>query len=119
MSLKCHITLDLICCCCCVQNVPPAMLIQFLREHRSEWADCDIDANAATAFRSSTRNSNGCHTQLPLSLAHSVAQEEVSFLSLSCFVNLDNIASNKVNSMEFFCQELVLMISHQLICIQN
>jgi homeobox-leucine zipper protein len=61
-----------------VQNVPPAMLIQFLREHRSEWADCDIDADAAAAFRSSTRNSNGCHSQLPLPLTHSGEQDEVN-----------------------------------------
>lgn len=69
-----------------VQNVPPAMLIQFLREHRSEWADCDIDADAAAAFRSSTRNSNGCHAQLPLPLTHSGEQDEV------------NISSNQIES---------------------
>lgn len=61
-----------------LQNVPPAMLIQFLREHRSEWADCDIDADAAAAFRSSTRNGNGCHAQLPLPLTHSGEQDEVN-----------------------------------------
>lgn len=68
-----------------MQNVPPSLLIRFLREHRSEWADHDIDANAATAFRS---NSNGyisrggslSHVQLPLPLAHSGDHGEVKFL---------------------------------------
>jgi len=59
-----------------LQNVPPALLIRFLREHRSEWADCDIDADAAAAFRTSTRSGNAGHVQLPLPLAHSVEQEE-------------------------------------------
>ncbi|KAH8957192.1 hypothetical protein BDL97_07G079300 [Sphagnum fallax] len=59
-----------------LQNVPPALLIRFLREHRSEWADCDIDADAAAAFHTSTRNRSAGHRQLPLPLAHSVEQEE-------------------------------------------
>jgi homeobox-leucine zipper protein len=65
-----------------MQNVPPALLIRFLREHRSEWADCDIDADAAAAFHTSTRNRSAGHRQLPLPLAHSVEQEEVKFLKL-------------------------------------
>ncbi|XP_073303799.1 homeobox-leucine zipper protein ATHB-15-like isoform X3 [Primulina huaijiensis] len=32
-----------------LQNVPPALLLRFLREHRSEWADNSIDAYAATS----------------------------------------------------------------------
>ena len=69
-----------------MQNVPPALLIRFLREHRSEWADYDIDANAATVFRNSSNGhvSRGgmSHVQLPLPLAHSGEQGEVSLLSL-------------------------------------
>lgn len=68
-----------------MQNVPPALLIRFLREHRSEWADHDIDANAATAFRNTSNGqiSRGgmSHMQLPLPLAHSGEQAEVSLLS--------------------------------------
>jgi hypothetical protein len=37
-----------------IQNAPPALFIWFLREHCSEWPDHDIDANAATTFRSTT-----------------------------------------------------------------
>ncbi|GFZ08481.1 homeobox-leucine zipper family protein [Actinidia rufa] len=32
-----------------LQNVPPSVLLRFLREHRSEWADSGIDAYAAAA----------------------------------------------------------------------
>jgi homeobox-leucine zipper protein len=65
----------------CLQNVPPSLLIRFLREHRSEWADYDMDASVATSFRS---NGNGygprggvSHVQLPLPLAHSGEHGEV------------------------------------------
>ncbi|KAF1871511.1 hypothetical protein Lal_00020305 [Lupinus albus] len=34
-----------------LQNVPPALLIRFLREHRSEWADSSIDAYSAAAIK--------------------------------------------------------------------
>nr|ABD75296.1 class III homeodomain-leucine zipper protein C3HDZ1 [Phaeoceros carolinianus] len=63
-----------------LQNVPPALLIRFLREHRSEWADCDIDADAAAALKTSTYGASGrgslCSGQLPMPLAHAVEQEE-------------------------------------------
>ena len=70
-----------------LQNVPPSLLIRFLREHRSEWADYDIDANVATSFRS---NGNGygprgggvSHVQLPLPLAHSGEHGEVCMVDM-------------------------------------
>ncbi|CAI0474710.1 unnamed protein product [Linum tenue] len=34
-----------------LQNVPPAILLRFLREHRSEWADNGIDAYSAAAIK--------------------------------------------------------------------
>ncbi|KAF8408781.1 hypothetical protein HHK36_004850 [Tetracentron sinense] len=34
-----------------LQNVPPALLVRFLREHRSEWADCGIDAYSAASLK--------------------------------------------------------------------
>ncbi|KAG5537760.1 hypothetical protein RHGRI_025021 [Rhododendron griersonianum] len=34
-----------------LQNVPPAILLRFLREHRSEWADNNIDAYSAAAVK--------------------------------------------------------------------
>lgn len=72
-----------------MQNVPAALLIQFLREHRSEWADCDIDAHAAAAFHSTTHSDTTGHYQLPLPLAKSSEQEEVfAFTFLSTFTAL-------------------------------
>ncbi|PSR86593.1 Homeobox-leucine zipper protein like [Actinidia chinensis var. chinensis] len=37
-----------------LQNVPPAVLIRLLREHRSEWADFNIDAYSASALKASS-----------------------------------------------------------------
>ncbi|KAK6161894.1 hypothetical protein DH2020_001735 [Rehmannia glutinosa] len=34
-----------------LQNVPPAILLRFLREHRSEWSDSGIDAYSAAAVK--------------------------------------------------------------------
>ncbi|KAL8057602.1 hypothetical protein ABFX02_04G194400 [Erythranthe guttata] len=35
-----------------LQNVPPAVLVRFLREHRSEWADFNVDVYAAASLKS-------------------------------------------------------------------
>ncbi|KAJ6674154.1 CLASS III HD-ZIP PROTEIN CNA1 [Salix viminalis] len=62
-----------------LQNVPPAILLRFLREHRSEWADSGIDAYAASAVKAGpcslqvSRNFGG---QLILPLAHTIENEE-------------------------------------------
>ncbi|KAE8683127.1 Homeobox-leucine zipper protein HOX32 [Hibiscus syriacus] len=34
-----------------LQNVPPALLVRFLREHRSEWADYGLDTYSATSLK--------------------------------------------------------------------
>ncbi|KAL2453375.1 Homeobox-leucine zipper protein ATHB-14 [Abeliophyllum distichum] len=36
-----------------LQDVPPALLIRFLREHRSEWADYGVDAYCAASLKAS------------------------------------------------------------------
>ncbi|XP_065850680.1 homeobox-leucine zipper protein ATHB-8-like [Euphorbia lathyris] len=64
-----------------LQNVPPAILLRFLREHRSEWADSGIDAYAAAAVKagpctlpvSPAGNFGG---QVILPLAHTIEHEE-------------------------------------------
>ncbi|XP_073135440.1 homeobox-leucine zipper protein ATHB-15-like [Henckelia pumila] len=66
-----------------LQNVPPALLLRFLREHRSEWADSNIDAYAATAVKigpftylGQPRVGNfGGHVILPL--AQTIEHEEL------------------------------------------
>jgi homeobox-leucine zipper protein len=76
-----------------MQNVPAALLIQFLREHRSEWADCDIDAHAAAAaFHNTTHSDTTGHYRLSLPLAKSSEQEEVfAFTFLSTFTALNHL----------------------------
>ncbi|KAI3803387.1 hypothetical protein L1987_31538 [Smallanthus sonchifolius] len=65
-----------------LQNVPPALLLRFLREHRSEWADNNVDAYLAAAIKlgpcslPGTRASNfGGQVSLPL--AHTIEHEEL------------------------------------------
>ncbi|KAB1204345.1 Homeobox-leucine zipper protein ATHB-8 [Morella rubra] len=45
-----------------LQNVPPAVLLRFLREHRSEWADSSIDAYSAAAIKAGPCNLPGVRT---------------------------------------------------------
>jgi len=65
-----------------LQNVPPALLVRFLREHRSEWADSNIDAYSAAALKSSPYSVPGSRaggfsgSQVILPLAHTVEHEE-------------------------------------------
>ncbi|KAL4589213.1 hypothetical protein LXL04_002118 [Taraxacum kok-saghyz] len=66
-----------------LQNVPPALLLRFLREHRSEWADNNVDPYTAAAIKlgpcslpGSTRpGSFGGQVILPL--AHTIEHEEL------------------------------------------
>eukprot|EP01018_Ginkgo_biloba_P016524 Gb_02083 [translate_table: standard] len=64
-----------------LQNVPPALLVRFLREHRSEWADCNIDAYSSAAMKAnpySIPSSRGgvFGSQVILPLAHTMEHEE-------------------------------------------
>ncbi|KAK8678757.1 hypothetical protein V6N13_144242 [Hibiscus sabdariffa] len=64
-----------------LQNVPPAILLRFLREHRSEWADSSIDAYSAAVVKvgpCSLRGSQvgGFGSQVILPLAHTIEHEE-------------------------------------------
>ncbi|KAE8700666.1 Homeobox-leucine zipper protein HOX32 [Hibiscus syriacus] len=60
-----------------LQNVPPAILLRFLREHRSEWADSSIDEYSAAVVKvgpCSLRGGFGSKVILPL--AHTIEHEE-------------------------------------------
>lgn len=71
-----------------MQNVPPALLVRFLREHRSEWADYGIDAYSAASLKASpyavpcARPGGFPSTQVILPLAHTVEHEEVTYSSI-------------------------------------
>lgn len=66
-----------------LQNVPPALLVRFLREHRSEWADYGVDAYSAACLKASpyavpcARPGGFPSTQVILPLAHTIEHEEV------------------------------------------
>ncbi|KAI3461429.1 hypothetical protein Pfo_018092 [Paulownia fortunei] len=66
-----------------LQNVPPAVLVRFLREHRSEWADFSVDAYAAASLKASTyaypgmRPTRFTGSQIIMPLGHTIEQEEM------------------------------------------
>ncbi|OVA00325.1 Homeobox domain [Macleaya cordata] len=65
-----------------LKNVPPALLVRFLREHRSEWADYGVDAYSAASMKAGpysfpgARSGNFPSSQVILPLAHTVEHEE-------------------------------------------
>ncbi|KAK9151077.1 hypothetical protein Syun_009386 [Stephania yunnanensis] len=64
-----------------LQDVPPAVLVRFLREHRSEWADSGVDAYSAASLKSSAcaipcARPGLSTSQVILPLAHTVEHEE-------------------------------------------
>ncbi|KAK1261126.1 Homeobox-leucine zipper protein HOX9 [Acorus gramineus] len=65
-----------------LQNVPPALLVRFLREHRSEWADYSIDAYSAASLKAGlcaflgSRSTGFSGSQTIIPLAHTVEHEE-------------------------------------------
>jgi len=68
------------------QNVPPAILLRFLREHRSEWADNNMDAYSAAAIKVGPCSFSGSRVgnyggQVILPLAHTIEHEEVKIYS--------------------------------------
>ncbi|GAB4854322.1 Homeobox-leucine zipper protein ATHB-8 [Ancistrocladus abbreviatus] len=74
-----------------LQKVPPQLVLQFLREHRSEWADSSIDAYAAAAIKAVPCSLPGSHCgsiggQVILPLAHTIENEE--FMEV---VRLENV----------------------------
>ncbi|XLS89429.1 hypothetical protein HN51_065437, partial [Arachis hypogaea] len=65
-----------------LQNVPPALLVRFLREHQSEWADYGVDAYSAACLKATpyavpcARPGGFPSTQVILPLAHTIEHEE-------------------------------------------
>jgi hypothetical protein len=64
------------------------LLVRFLREHRSEWADYGVDAYSAACLKASpyavpcARPGGFPSSQVILPLAHTMEHEEVSVLSV-------------------------------------
>ncbi|CAH8357154.1 unnamed protein product, partial [Eruca vesicaria subsp. sativa] len=65
------------------QNVSPAVLIRFLREHRSEWADFNVDAYSAATLKaganaySEMRPTRFTGSQIIMPLGHTIENEEM------------------------------------------
>ncbi|GFZ17904.1 homeobox-leucine zipper family protein [Actinidia rufa] len=67
-----------------LQNVSPAVLIRLLREHRSEWADFNIDAYSASALKASSFAYSGMRPMrftggnpIIMPLGHTIEHEEM------------------------------------------
>ncbi|KAM7522349.1 hypothetical protein LguiA_012251 [Lonicera macranthoides] len=66
-----------------LQNVPPAVLVRFLREHRSEWADFNVDAYSAASLKASSypypgmRPTRFTGSQIIMPLGHTIEHEEM------------------------------------------
>ncbi|XP_028808038.1 homeobox-leucine zipper protein REVOLUTA isoform X2 [Neltuma alba] len=66
-----------------LQNVPPAVLVRFLREHRSEWADFNVDAYSAASLKAGSfaypgmRSTRFTGTQIIMPLGHTIEHEEM------------------------------------------
>lgn len=66
-----------------LQNVPPAVLVRFLREHRSEWADFNVDAYSAASVKACSyaypgmRPTRFTGSQIIMPLGHTIEHEEM------------------------------------------
>lgn len=62
------------------------MLVRFLREHRSEWADFNVDAYSAASLKAGTYSYPGMRptrftgSQIIMPLGHTIEHEEVYLL---------------------------------------
>ncbi|PWA99127.1 homeobox leucine-zipper protein [Artemisia annua] len=65
------------------QNVPPAALVRFLREHRSEWADFNVDAYSAASVKANPYGFSGMRptrftgSQIIMPLGQTIEHEEM------------------------------------------
>ncbi|KAL4296923.1 hypothetical protein GQ457_12G029650 [Hibiscus cannabinus] len=109
-----------------LQNVPPAVLVRFLREHRSEWADFNVDAYTAASLKAGTyaypgiRPTRFTGSQIIMPLGHTIEHEEIlevirldghSLVQEDAFVSRDihllQICSGIDENVVGACSELV------------
>ncbi|GMN39992.1 hypothetical protein TIFTF001_009215 [Ficus carica] len=92
-----------------LQNVPPAILLRFLREHRSEWADSSIDAYSAAAIKAGPCSLPGPRAgsfggQVILPLAHTIEHEE--FMEVIKLENLGHYRDDMIIPVDIFLLQL-------------
>ncbi|KAH1066768.1 hypothetical protein J1N35_031755 [Gossypium stocksii] len=109
-----------------LQNIAPAVLVRFLREHRSEWADFNVDAYCAASLKAGTNAYPGMRptrftgSQIIMPLGHTIEHEELlevirleghSFVQEDAFVSSDihllQICSGIDENAVGACSELV------------
>lgn len=92
-----------------LQDVPPAILLRFLREHRSEWADSSIDAYSAAAVKAGPCNlpvprAGNFGGQVILPLAHTIEHEE--FLEVIKLENMAHYREDMIMPSDIFLLQL-------------
>ncbi|KAF3446397.1 hypothetical protein FNV43_RR11576 [Rhamnella rubrinervis] len=92
-----------------LQNVPPAVLLRFLREHRSEWADSSIDAYSAAAIKAGPCTLPGSRAgsfggQVILPLAHTIEHEE--FMEVIKLENMGHYREDMIMPVDIFLLQL-------------
>ncbi|CAL5424214.1 unnamed protein product [Camellia sinensis] len=92
-----------------LENVPPAVLVRFLREHRSEWADFNVDAYSAAALKASSfaypgmRPTRFTGSQIIMPLGHTIEHEqtlEVIRLEGHSFAQEDAFMSRDIHLLQ-------------------
>ncbi|KAH0457499.1 hypothetical protein IEQ34_012814 [Dendrobium chrysotoxum] len=91
-----------------LQNVPPALLVRFLREHRSEWADSIVDAYSNASLRGCSYafpgffdNSGFAANHVIIPLAHTVENEE--------FLEVIRLESQALNQDDVLSRDIYLL----------
>ncbi|XP_020682623.1 homeobox-leucine zipper protein HOX32-like [Dendrobium catenatum] len=91
-----------------LQNVPPALLVRFLREHRSEWADSIVDAYSTASLRGCPNafpgffdNSSFAANHVIIPLAHTVENEE--------FLEVIRLESQTLNQDDVLSRDIYLL----------
>ncbi|KAI4376292.1 hypothetical protein MLD38_014074 [Melastoma candidum] len=92
-----------------LQDVPPAILMRFLREHRSEWADTSIDAYSAAAIKAGPCSFPGVRagsfgSQIILPLAHTIEHEE--FVEVIKLENIGHYRDDMMMPCDIFLLQL-------------
>ncbi|XP_077252918.1 homeobox-leucine zipper protein HOX9-like isoform X2 [Tasmannia lanceolata] len=94
-----------------LQNVPPALLVRFLREHRFEWADYNIDAYSASFLKGGSYAFQGLRTtkfsgsQIIMPIAHTVEHEEfleVIRIEGHAFTHEEAVLSRDVHLLQLY-----------------
>lgn len=90
-----------------LQNTTPAVLVRFLREHRSEWADFSVDAFSAASLKAGSygypgmRSTKFTGNQAIMPLGHTIEHEEMlEIIRLEGLAQDDSFVSRDVHLLQ-------------------